>query len=240
MVLTTMRVRYQRSLLGFAWTLVHPLLMLSVLSLVFSELLHVGIDRFPVYLFAGLLPWQVFSQAVQEGSRSLLEREGVIRRLPVPIALFPLSTTLVAITHGVIAMGALSILLPMFGYAPSVHLLLLPAAGVILAVFALGVTLVTMTLVTYFRDVDHFVSVGLQAAYFASPILYTPELVPRLAPLLDANPMRWILSLFQHAIYDQSWPAGEVWGWSIVSALGALLIGLLVYKRCEHDYVFRL
>lgn len=240
MVASSLRVRYQRSVLGVAWTLLHPLLMLSVLSLVFSELFRVGVERFPVYLFAGMLPWQFFAQSIGEGSRSLIEREGLVRRMPVPLIVFPIVSTCVAATHGTIAMAALSLLLPFFSFTPSVHLVMIPAAALLLAMFSLGLVLITMTLVTYYRDVEHFVAVALQAGYFATPILYLPSLVPDLGWLLSANPMRWILSLFQHAIYFQTWPPSHAWLAAGGSSLCVLLAGLLIYKRCEHSYVFRL
>lgn len=240
MVSSNLRARYQRSVLGVAWTLIHPLLMLAVLTVVFGSLFRIDIERFPVYLFAGMLPWQFFAQAIAEGSRSLIEREGLVRRMPVPLLAFPLVSVCIAATHGLIAMLALSLLLPLFSYSPSVHLIILPAAAALLAMFAFGAVLVTMTLVTYFRDVEHFVSVALQALYFATPILYTPALVPELDRFLSVNPLRWLLSLFQNAIYAQSWPTLEAWLAASGSAIAMMLIGLFVYQRCEHSYVFRL
>ncbi len=239
-VSTTLRVRYHGSALGFLWTLVHPLLILIVLSIVFSMIVRFEMDHYPVFLFSGLLPWQFFAAAVSTSSTSLLTNQGLIRKVPICPMVFPLFSVTVAAVNMLFAMVAMFILLMFLGASISVHLVLLPVGVAFLLIFTLGVALIAMTLTTYFRDFEHIISVFLQALFFASPIIYPASAVPKLAPLLDLNPLSWFLAFFHHALYLHTWPSPRLWIVASVVSVVTLLIGYLVYKEHEHKFIFRL
>ncbi len=239
-VSATLRVRYQRGFLGFFWTLLHPLLMLTVLSVVFSRILRFEMDNYPVFLFSGLIPWQFFSASLSNSSTSLLTNQGLIRRISVYLLLFPVSDLMVAVVNMVFAMIAMFILLMFLGAHVSVHLILVPVGLIFLFIFTLGVSLIAMTLTTFFRDFEHMISVLLQALFFATPIFYPTSEVPKLAPLLNANPLSWILVFFHDGLYYHAWPSAQTWIIASAASLSMLLVGYLLYKRYEHEYIFRL
>jgi ABC-2 type transport system permease protein/lipopolysaccharide transport system permease protein len=237
-----LKIRYQRSALGFLWTLLNPILMMTVLTLVFSQVLRWDkpITDYALYLFSGMIPWQFFAACVDNGSRSLICNEHLIRKVPVQKMIFPLSDVLVAGANMIFAMIALSILAQLFGAQLHVQLVLLPVGLLLLGMFAYGTTLVAMTLVVRFRDFEHMLGVFLQAFYFMCPILYPPQMVERYRPLLQLNPMTHILGFFQGAIYDGTWPSGWSWLAAWASAVGMLVIGYVIYKWYEDEYIFRL
>lgn len=270
-VTSVLRVRYQNSALGLMWTLLHPILMLTVLSVVFAKLLRFNMPSFSVFLFAGLLPWQFFQGSVSSTSVVLLRQYGLIRKVNIPLFLFPASELAVAAVHMLFASVAMFILLVLLGFvethvpwlslgiaqqhaAPgeqavgahlTIHALVLPVGLVLLWVFTAGVSLLFMTLTTFFRDMEHMISVGLQALYFATPIFYSysSEHVqnnPALHGLLSANPLRWIFEFFHGAIYYHRWPSTQAWVIAPLCAFGALALGYAVYKRYEHEFIFRL
>ncbi len=239
LVTSQLKVRYQRSVLGFLWTLLHPVLMLTVLALVFSQALGMGIREYSVYLFSGMVPWQFFAACIENGSRSLITQECLIRKVRVQKLIFPLSDVLVAAVNMCFAMGALFLVLQLLRPGVHVQLVLLPVAIALLMIFTFGVTLVSMTLVTRFRDFEHMISVFLQAFYFLCPILYRPDAVGQYKWLLQLNPMTHLLALFQNAFYYGEWGAAN-WAAAVGSALGMLIIGYLVYKRHENEYIFLL
>lgn len=241
-VVSQLAVRYQRSSLGFLWTLLHPALMLTVLAVVFSHVMRVSIDRYVVYLFSGMIPFQMLAGAMENGGRSMLLNESLIRKAPIQKLVFPVGDVLVATVNLLFATAALLVILLIFGGA-RLHatIVIAPAALALLMVFTLGVVLIAMTLVTLFRDFEHMISVVLQALYFCTPILYMREQLPEWTRrLIGLNPMTQIVELFHHAYYHGAWPGAEVWAAAAGAALGALLVGYLVYKVYEHEYIFRL
>ena len=240
LVTTQLKIRYQRSALGFLWTLLNPIMMLSVLALVFSQVMRMDLGKYAVYLFSGLVPWQFFAAAVLNGSRSLITHEVLVKKVNVKKLVFPLSDVAVAAVNMVFALTAMFILFQFLGARVHVQLVLLPAGLFFMAMFTFGIVLLQMTLVTYFRDFGHITGVLLQAFYFACPIIYPPEMVGRLQTILEFNPMTHLLRFFQCAIYYGTWPDPRTWLAAALSGLVSLVGGYLIYKRFERDYVFRL
>ncbi len=252
LVTTQLKVRYQRSTLGFLWTLLRPLLMLSVLAVFFSLVLNRRITEFSLYLFSGLVPWMFFSECVTTGCHSLIGCEGLIKRTNVKKIVFPLSNVLIAAVNFVFSMAALFLLLTLAAalFASNADtqvkptfclpMACLPLGVLILAVFSFGVVLVTLTLVVYFRDFEHIIGVFLQTLYFATAILYPPELLRRHQWILQWNPVYHLIGLIKTPIYYQKWPDLRAWMISTAIAFGTLAVGYLVYKRYENRYIFRL
>ena len=242
-VVSQLKVRYQRSVLGFFWTLLNPILMLLVLYAVFSRI--VNIPNYAGYLLGGMIPWQFFSASVVNGSRSLITQEYLIRKVSVQKMVFPLSEVLVAGVNMCFAMAALFIILMFFQPMLRVQLVLLPAGAVLLLMFSLGVALISMTLVTRFRDFEHMIDIFLQAFYFVCPILYKPENLNNATfeRAMRFNPMTHLLAIFQDALYCDAapaWPTLTNWMMAGGSAVLSLVIGYAVYKFYENDYIFQL
>ncbi|MGZ3416193.1 MAG: ABC transporter permease, partial [Isosphaeraceae bacterium] len=141
LVIQDLRVRYQRSVLGFFWTLLNPLLMMAILSWVFSVLFR-SIENYPVYLFAGLVPWSFLSGSVNECALCIIANEGLIRKIFVPKLVFPLARILINLVTLLLSMGSLFLLLWPLGARPSLPMILLPAAILLFVDFTLGLSLI--------------------------------------------------------------------------------------------------
>jgi ABC-type polysaccharide/polyol phosphate export permease len=240
-VVTDLKVRYQRSTLGFLWTLLNPVMMMTVMALVFSEVMKWRIEDYAIYLFSGFIPWTFFASAIVTGSRCLLTNEFLIKKVQVPKYLFPLRCLLVAKVNLVFEIVALCILFLFLGATYRVQLVLVPAGIVMLGVFTLGIMLISMTLVSRYRDFEHIIGVFLQAWYFLSPILYTEKYVEGYPLVLALNPMVYILRFFHDAFYyvpSPHWPDPSTWLAAMGVSVGTFLVGYVVYKRCEPHYVF--
>lgn len=239
LVATDLQVRYQRSALGFLWSLLNPLLMLGVLAFFLSHVVR-GVDNYALYLFSGLVPWMFFQQAVMDGCRALIAHEALIKKVSVHKLVFPLSTILVSAVNMAFTMVALFLLLKFVGAKLTLPMVVLPGSIVLLVVFSMGVALISMTLVTYFRDFEHITNVGLQALYFATPILYPPHLLGNYEWVLQYNPLTHLLELFQAPIYRGEWPTAHSWLLSLAMSIIVVLTGYIVFKKREHDYIYRL
>lgn len=241
MVIQELRVRYQRSALGFLWTLLHPILMMTTLTLVFSQLFKTAAKDYAIYLFAGMVPWGFLASSVNDCAFCIILNEGLIRKIYLPKLVFPLSKVLTGLTTFLLSLSALFVLFKPLGAPVSWSLVFLPVAIALFATFALGLGLVVAVANTFFRDCGHLVSVFLQAWYFATPIIYETTLMP--------TPGRWrfwlnpaypYVRMFQEILRDGRFPQ-----WTTVMAAAgfaavSLGIGYAAFKRHEDKLVFRL
>jgi ABC-type polysaccharide/polyol phosphate export permease len=244
-------VRYHRSVLGVLWTLLNPLLMLSVQAVAFSQILGMNIREYAVYLFSGLVVWQFFSAALDSGSRSLVSNEGYIKTVTAPKIVYPLVDLLVALTTAAFALAALILFALALGSPWQPQIVLLPVGIIFVVTFTFGLTLIAMTLVTSFRDFTHIISVLLPAYYFLCPILYPPSFAGGRA-MLRYNPMSYFLEFVHDALIPARvllqdptvagglWPSATSWIVASLCSLISLSAGYIVYKMNEHDYIFRL
>ena len=160
MVVQELRVRYQRSILGFVWTLLNPILMMVILSWVFSHIMK-EIENYSLFLFAGMVPWSFLSISLNDCAFSIINNEGLIRKIYLPKLVFPLVRVLIALVTFVLSLAALFLLLWPLGARPSFALLFLPVAIALLAMFTLGLGLIVATLNTFYRDCGHLIAVVL-------------------------------------------------------------------------------
>jgi len=235
-----LKVIYQRSVLGFLWSLLTPLLMLTVLYLAFVTLLGIDIPNFGIYLFSGHVPWQFFSFAVDTGSRSLVSHEAILRKFSIHPMVFPLSAVLVAAANMVFATTALFILLQFFGARPTVQLVLLLPAVILITSFTIGLVLIAVTFATRFRDLEHIIPVLLLATFFTTPVFFTPEHLGPYRVLMDCNPLTYHTGLFRCALYSGTWPTPMVWAVAVGSTAVSLVVGYALFKRHERNIIFLL
>jgi ABC-type polysaccharide/polyol phosphate export permease len=243
MVAQELRVRYHRSVLGFLWTLINPILMMATLTLVFSQLFERGGDwrQYAIYLFAGQVPWSLFAGSLTECSQCIIANEGLIRKIYLPKLIFPLAKVLTNLTTFVLSLVALDLLVLLMGSRLSPAMILLPVVIALFTVFALGLGLVLAVANTFFRDTTHLVGVILQAWYFATPIIYEYRV---LSPAMQArcwlNPAFPFIRMFQLIIRDGQWPPLALFLAAAGLATVSLGIGYVTFKAHENKLVFRL
>src|SRR5947209_6085310 len=241
MVVQELRVRYQRSMLGFLWTLLNPILMMATLTLVFSHLFGMTREDYALYLFAGMVPWGFVSGALNDCAFCIIMNEGLIRKIYLPKLIFPLSRVLINLTTFVLSMGALFLLLEPLGARFSLPMLLLPAVIALLFAFVLGLGLIVATTNTFFRDCGHLVTVVLQAWYFATPILYEKSSFPADAQWrFWLNPAYPFIQMFQDIVKDGAWPHLHTFFVATAIAAVSLGVGYAAFKFHEDKLVFRL
>jgi ABC-2 type transport system permease protein/lipopolysaccharide transport system permease protein len=240
MVVQELRVRYQRSILGFVWTLLNPLLMMAILCWVFSSL-NQGMKHYALFLFAGMVPWSFLSVCLNDCAFCIIQNESLIRKIYLPKLVFPLARTSISLVTFVLSLGALFLLLWPLGARLSASMLLLPLAISLLAIFALGLGLIVATANTFYRDCGHLVAVVLQAWYFATPILFPITAFPEGAQWrLRLNPAYYFIELFHEVLYQGKWPRIGLVATAAVLAAGSLGIGYAIFKSQEDKMVFRL
>ncbi len=243
MVTQELRVRYQRSILGFFWTLLNPLLMLATLAMVFSHLFKTEIRNYPLYLMAGMVPWSFLSISLNDSAVCIIVNEGLIRKIYLPKLVFPISRVLIGLMTFVFSLGAMFLLLWPLGARPSPSMLFLPLIIGLFAIFTLGLSLIVATANTFFRDCGHLVSVFLQAWYFVTPIIYpvNGDVFPESARwIFRLNPAFYFVELFHDVLYSGRWPRLGLLTVATAIAVASLGVGYAIFKSHEDKMVFRL
>jgi len=238
MVVQELRVRYQRSVVGFFWTLLHPILMMTTLTIVFSQLFDIKTSHYAILLFSGMVPWTFLSGTINDSAFSIISNEQLIRKIFLPKIVFPLTRLLINLTTFVLSLVSLFILMKPLGVQLTPQLILLPVAIFLLTVFTFGLGLLIATTNTFFRDCGHLVSVFLQAWYFATPIIYPEDQVPGWR--LWSNPAYPFIKLFQVILSEGKWPDLNLFLVAAGIATVSLGIGYVAFKCHEDKFVFRL
>ncbi len=242
MVVQELKVRYQRSILGFVWSLLNPLLMLATLSFVFSHLIR-GVENYSLFLFAGMVPWSFLSISLSDCTMCIIANEGLIRKIYLPKLIFPLARVLIALVTLVFSLGAMFLLLWLLGARPSWSMLALPLVLALFAIFTLGLSLIVATANTFYRDCAHLISVFLQAWYFLTPILYPVDgdaFPERARWMLQLNPAYYFIELFHDVLFSGRWPRLGLMGTAAAIAAASLGVGYAIFKSQEDKMVFRL
>src|SRR5260370_12436191 len=198
LVARDLKTKYRGSVLGIFWSLLNPLLLMLVYTLVFSVIVRVNIKPYPVFLLAGLVPWNAFSQTLVNATNSVTENAAIVRKVYFRLEILPLSAVLSSTVHLLISLGLLAVLAIVFGVGIGWSILFLPLLLLLQILFSFGLGCLLAAGQVYFRDVQYFLTVLITVWFFATPIVYSIDLVPaRFRVFFEANPMAWLVSSYQ-------------------------------------------
>jgi ABC-2 type transport system permease protein len=235
------KTRYLNSWLGYAWSLLRPLLFFAVLYVVFTRVVRFGgeIENYAALLLLNIMLFQFFSDATGSAVRCVVQRENLVRKMQFPRIVVPLSVVLNSLLIAVMNMVAALVLILVIGVEPRWTWLLIPVVLAVLCVFTTGVALALAALYPRFRDVEQIWGVAARALFYASPVIFPIELVPESwRGLVAANPLTPILEQARIWVIDADAPtlleaagSAAVLLVSAVIFVGACVIGLLLFER---------
>jgi ABC-2 type transport system permease protein/lipopolysaccharide transport system permease protein len=240
-IVNNLRTRYRRSTLGFLWSLLNPLLMMTVISVVFSVIFQQDLKTFSVFIFSGLAPWWFISGALIGGCQTIINAEGFLKKVYLPKVLFPIITVTTETINFFFTIISLCILSLVLGFRLSWSIFFLPVVIIITYIFNLGLNILVSVSTVYFRDLTQILQVLLQALFYLVPIVYPIEALPeRYRVYFLYNPFYYFIILFRKVIYGE--PAITVLDWLTTSALAiiVLLSGLLLLMKYDRDLIYRL
>lgn len=228
-----LKSRYKDSSLGFLWSLIRPLVQLLLYYFAVGQFLGAArsIPQFAIYIFTGLTAWGLFSEILSNTTTSIVSNAGLIRKIYLPREIFPLSALGPALFNFIIQFGILTIATIVIGQPPlTLNLLLVPLALVVLVLLALSVGLFLSAVNVYLRDIQHLVEVFLLVFFWASPIVYSYQMVhesPLGGGLIEQiylwNPITVIVLAFQRGM----WVAGDGLLWPGDLGIRLVVIGLI-------------
>jgi lipopolysaccharide transport system permease protein len=239
-----LRVRYRGSVLGLAWTLINPLVLMGVYTLLFSVLLRVpGIDtiaNFPLFVLTGLLAWVFFQASVQSASTTLVGQANLVKQVRFPRQLLPLSV----VATNLVTLGAMFVVVLPFTLwlLPETRSTFWAAFPMILPLLALvsGLAILVACANAFFRDVEHLVAALMLPLFILSPIFYTFDQLPGLEGnerIVDAmyygNFMVPIIEAIRDPLFFGEWPRTADVAYSLGAGIVALALGALVFRRVD-------
>jgi ABC-2 type transport system permease protein/lipopolysaccharide transport system permease protein len=240
-IFNTLRRRYRRSVLGFAWSLLNPICTMTVLTVVFGSIFKRDMNSFALFIFSGMLPWTFIQTSILAGSQSILGSESYLKRVYVPKAFFPLVSVGTESFNFVLSLSSLFIVAAVAGFHLHATALLLPAVIALTFLFAFGLAMLAGIATVYFRDLSHILGVAFQIAFYLTPIIYPIEQLPhRIQGICTLNPIYHFLLLFRDVIYEGKIPSALHWAIPIALTLASLGISFYVLKKTEKEIVFRL
>ena len=263
LITSDIRIKYKGSALGLFWSMLSPALTLATYYLVFSVFLKNGIPDFVVYLFAGLIVWNMFQSAVSTATGVIVDRAGLVKKVSFPREILALSNVGASVIYFVIQIAVLGVFLAIIGYAPAWGFLwLLPVSFAALYLLTASIAVVMSAVTVYLRDVRHLMDVVLQLWFWVSPVVYSYE--NSIAPALRArgltalyfiNPMTPIILTLQRIFYVHTTVRSTTTGltlhilptWSLATFAvvnGALLVfagllflvALVIFGRLEGNF----
>lgn len=237
------KIKYRRSFLGVAWSVLNPLLMMAVMSVVFSTLLGSNIENFPLYLILGNITYSLMSESTSKAVTSILEAAPLLKKVKIDRFVFPVQKVLFGLVNLAFSLIAVAVVMIWFRVVPTWHLIWLPVCLILLMVFCIGIGLALSAATVFFRDIIHLWSVVLTAWNYLTPVFWDFQmLLDRGAPawtlaIVKMNPMYGYITFMRDIVLWQQNPSPEILLLCTVSALVALAIGIFVFRKTEHKFI---
>jgi len=245
LVRTDFKLRYQGSVLGYAWSLLKPLLLFVILYVVFVSFLGIGKDlpHFPVYLLLGIVLWNFFVEMTSQSLGSIVGRGDLIRKIRIPRWMIVLASSILATINMLLSLIVVFIFMIINGVGVTWGLLMLPIYLVIIYMLAIGMSFFLSAAYVKFRDINYIWEVILQAGFYATPIIYPLQIVKNatIEKILLLNPLaQAIQGARYHVVTHETLTAGGMLrgSWYIIIPFLVTLIifiGGILYFRSQAD-----
>lgn len=235
------KVRYKRSVLGLFWTILQPVLMTLVFTIVFSAALRVPGKNTPLYLISGYALWNFMAQATIQSMTVLASNGALIKRVALPRSVFVVSALFSSLINFLFTLIPIFVLMLITSQPLTPSLLFLPVPILLTALFALGVSLLLAPLALFFDDINHFYQVVVTMWLFLTPVVYFVTNIPaQYQFIIQSNPMTWLLELFRAPIYYGAMPDLTTLLLASGVAVLTLAVGGWSFARLSSRFVYYL
>lgn len=237
LVLKDFTVRYRNMSLGVFWSLLNPLVMMGILTFVFGTVFKHSTPNFPLFVLCGLVPFNFFVVATNMGTTSLLDNAGLVKRVPVPLNVVPISTVISACIHFGIQVALLLSFALISGFTVTRYWLWLPVIFGLEILFVCGLVLITSSITVYVRDTRYLVESANSVLFWLVPIFYPLDIIPQqFRNVYQYNPMAAVVLAVQHIIMQmKSPPETLLWKLPAVS-LAVFVVGYLFFSRLKSRF----
>lgn len=238
-VIRDLRKKYKRSTLGYLWSMLNPLLLMIVLTMVFSKIMS-HVETYSVFLFSSLLAWQYFVGTVTQSLSSIRSNMKLIEQVPIPKFLFVLSIAVSNIVNFLLSLVPLFLVMMVVGRPVQWTVLLFPIMFIPLFLITVGFSLLFAVANVFFEDTTHLVRVITHAWYYLTPILYGRDHIPKSLEswIGYANPMFLVCEYMRDIFYYGNIPSLSAYLYSCCVGLAVLALALWIFHRCDDKFIY--
>lgn len=239
LALKELKIRYKRSVLGFLWALLNPMLLMLVLTVVFSAIMQAQIPHYAIFILSALLPWTFFSQSLAYAAESIVGNGDLIKKVKVAKLVFPVAAVVSNMINLLLSLLPLVLIVLVMRHPFHLTWIYLPVALLALTLFTLGATFFFAAINVYYRDVSHILQILLQVWFYVTPIIYSLDFFPaKYRMFFKLNPLQYLFNGFRLSVYYGLLPTWHSVLASFVFGLGALYVGFTVFRRKQDEFVF--
>lgn len=235
------KTRYRRSVLGVLWSLLNPLMIMTVQYLVFSSIFRFDIVNFPVYLLSGIVMFNYMSDATMQSMNSIVQNAALINKVYVPKYIYPFSRVLSSGVNFLFSLGAMYVVILGSGLAVTFNHIFLLFGIACVFVFVCGVSMFLAAIMVFFRDTQFLYSVLITAWMYLTPLFYPENILPsQVLMLVKFNPMYHFIRFIRDIILNNHVPDFRTWLFCAIMAIVPFVIGVLVFKRTQKKFILYL
>jgi lipopolysaccharide transport system permease protein len=232
------KLRYKRSLLGVAWSLLVPMAQLGVLYVVFSYMLQLNIPHFSIFLLTGILPWTWFSGALTAASSAIVDNRELVKQVNFPVGVLPAVSVLSQMVHFVLALPILAGFLLAEGFRPTLPLISLPIVMLIQLLLLLGLSYILATLQVRFRDTQYLLGIFLFLFFYVTPVFWDANRIQEpFRTIMLANPLASLLGAYRSIFMDGRWPSLVPMALLAVTSAALCSVCYVLFKRSRDRFV---
>lgn len=241
LISASVKTRYKRSSLGMLWTLLNPVLYMTVMMIVFSHLFRFQLPNYPVYLFSGLIAWNFFSQTTIQAMNALIWGSNLMKRVYVPRSIFAAATIGNGIINLLLSCIPLIAIILITHQPITIAWWFVPFGILTLAMFAFGAALILSTIAVFFADMVELYQILLQAGFYLTPIMYPETILPeKIKEFLLFNPIYDVIKLFRIPIYEGHLPSFVSFVAAFSFAVVVLLFGWWLFVKKADQIAYRI
>lgn len=235
------KVKYKRSILGYLWSFLNPLLTMIVQYVVFSTIFTNGVANYPVYLLSGAIMFSFFSDSVGQGLTAIVYNASLITKVYVPKYIYPVTKVMSCSINLLISIIPLLLVSLLTGQKLTKAIFLLPYPIICLVLFCIGMSLILSSSMVFFRDTQYLWGIVNMAWMYATPMFYPESIIPpKFIFVLWFNPMRHIIKFVRTILIDGVSPEPISYLCCFLSALLTCIIGIIIFKRTQNKFVIHI
>ena len=238
-VVRDLKRRYKRSVLGYLWSMLNPLLMMIILAVVFSKIMQQNVKDYAVFLYSGSIPWTYFNATILLCLCTIRANINIMTQVNVPSYIFPLAVGFSGIVDMIFSFIPLLLVMLFLGHEISYHILALPILLIPMFFATMGISLLLAVSNVFFEDTEHLVNVALRALYFLCPIMYTREMLPDwLIKYVVINPMFSIIEFSQDLFFYNRFPDPKAYSYVFLGSFFCLALGVYVFNKAQKKFMY--